>query len=189
MIYLVLAVLFLHIISAPIVFGADFSLSTEKRVIRFGAHVYALPVFSKRVDFDTVERALYKKDKSAETAEKTEKAGNKIKANSALVEAVKRLLLRINVRRLALDGSVGLSDAAVCAVVCSTVNIMYSQACAYFHAIGTSGLAANNNGITEVAADGIFSLTIADIIIVLLKTVFTRSFHEKPSRRVQRAPD
>lgn len=191
MIYLVLAVLILHIVSAPIPFGADFSLSNEKRTVSLCAHIFAIPVIFKRIDFDTIERALLKNDKNTEIAEETRRSkneGKKLISKKRLIETGKELILRINVRNMTLSGTVGLSDAAACAVACSAANIFYSQACAYFRTPCSSGLSANNSGVTEIFAGGIFSITIADIIIVLFRSCI-RSLYEKPSRRVQRAPD
>lgn len=183
MMYLVFTVFSLHLLVLPMVIGAAIVVDSDTRKGKLTVRFFGIPVFWKKLDYDR-SRALIFSDDARTTAEQN--SDNNKKKSSALGKKIKNFLLkvafetakRIRVRELELSADIGAGDAAVTAVAVGSLQIAYSQVCAFLN--------YRDGNVAEIKPDynserinidftGIFSLCFADIIYAASVVIFKKS--------------
>ncbi len=166
--YLVLAVIFLHLIAMPQVFSCSVFLDSEKKVGKIKVKFFFIPIFIRNADFDNLSYAT-------ESQGDSEKKSDRSKKKSGFAGVIKRYFIRfalklagrVRVRELLLDCKLGLGDAAATAVATGFVGTVYQDACAVTGCrwSGLGGIGPDYDS-ERVYIDffGIFSLCFADII-------------------------
>ena len=174
MIYLVLAVIILHIISAPILVGADINVDTDSGDGSMIVRVMLIPVFKKKINTNEIKEKLSgQSHDNVEDEEKTQPPNGK---KSFLIACAKNVLSRVRVRVADVDIRLGTGDAAADGVAVGLLKIMYLQVCAFFGFDGnTDDIRPDfDNTVLVLSFFGIFSLCIADIIIAVCTAFFDR---------------
>ena len=195
MIYLAIAVLILHLLSMPIVVGATVYVDTDDNAGMFGAGLYGIPVFSKKMDVERIKKRLSESDEYDEKhddgrdAERKEKSGGTGRFKRFLIELARQTAKRIRVRNVEFKSIIGTGDAAADAVSVGAMRIMYSQACAFF---GLEGTAADvrpdyDNARIYIYFVGIFSLCFSDIIVAVCAVLFNKLTHRTAKRSEKHA--
>lgn len=189
-IYLVLAVLILHIIVADIVMSVYINVDSDKKKARIKVKAFFIPVFSKTMDLDRFYNGSVSDEEEEEEKEQSEKSEKKKSSGIGdglkgwLIRVGLKLVSRIRVRCLDMDGVISTGDAATTAVVTGTCNIGYDQACAYFGLpIGIHSIKPEY-GMAQAHIDifGIFSLCFADIIYAVAAGTLSNSVDGKKRR-------
>lgn len=171
MIYLVLAVLFLHIIVVPITVSVDIDVDSDKKSGKIVLKVLFIPVFVKQANIDDIKKLLYRGKKTEDRGHKKKKWARKNAFKHLLIDAAFKLLSRIRTREMYMTCMIGTGDGFSTAMTVSTVKIMYSQLCAFLgYSDDTSdGIAPNyDDECIFMRFNGIFSMCFADIIYVML---------------------
>lgn len=185
MIYIVLAVIILHISVLPITVRVSVNVDTDKGRIALRVKLFFIPVFTKYVRLRADEN--HSSDVQAEKIKNgAEKAQSKIKQvfNAYIKNLTIVLLKRIRVRVMDLIASIGAGDAAVTATAVGMLKIAYSQVCAFLSYNGDAERIRPDYGTDSVFIDffGIFSLCFADIIFAAFGAIGKTLGREK--RRV-----
>lgn len=162
MIYLVIAVIFLFIISRPFTVSVAVEIDTDKKRGEVKIKLSFITLFKKRFDprgvISAIESEKSDKEKSDDKPESSYPSG-------ATIEFIKQTLSRIRVRELCLNVRLGVGDAAVSAVLIGLVCIIYGQICSFLCYDGDGEITPDYNSETVIGDfSGIFSLCIADII-------------------------
>ncbi len=182
MIYLVLAVIFLHLISAPIVVSADVNVDTDKGDGNMIVRVMLIPVYKKKINTNEIKEKISGQSHDiVEDEEKTRPSNGK---KSFLIVCAKNVLSRVRVRVADLAIGLGTGDAAADGVAVGLLKIMYLQACAFFGFEGnTDDIRPDfDNTVLVLSFFGIFSLCIADIIFAVC-TAFLDKIRRGGKRR------
>lgn len=182
MIYLVFAVLGLHIISLPIIAGVTVFADSDLKIGKIKIALFGIPIFVKHVDVERLTQSLKGRTadndsidgaKQPEEKDKSKKKrGGKLK--SFLLSFAKHAAMRVRVRQAELSAIIGADDAAVTATAVGTLRIVYSQVCAFFGLSGASADISPDYGAERIYFDffGIFSLCFADIIVAVCAALF-----------------
>ncbi|MBD5132322.1 MAG: hypothetical protein HDT28_07045 [Clostridiales bacterium] len=175
MIYLVVAVLFLHLISLPLVvtMNVDIDYDNDYGLIKF--KLWFFTVYKKSVNIGAVKQKLegiVVGDESKKTQEE-EKSGIKPATKRFLVSLSKRMIERVRVRDLDLDLRLGTGDAAVSAFIVGMLKISFESACAIFGIDKEKAVfkPIYDNEYIFLEFFGIFSLSFADIIYAVCATL------------------
>ncbi len=169
MIYLVLAVIFLHLCVLPITMRAHVNVDSDKGRITVVLKLFFVPVFKKSVNIEADARDGEKIEDN-ERAESDDGARSTRGFKRALIEYAKNFAVvaakRVRVRQMDLTAAIGAGDAAVTATAVGMLKIAYSQACAFLNYIGDSDGIRPDYQSEYIFVDfsGIFSLCLADII-------------------------
>lgn len=180
MLYLALTVIFLHIISLPLVFDLSVEIDTDSGAGNIRLRLYFIPIFVKRINVDKIaEKFSVKRAESEKPQEADRKKDRKDKKGafkSFLVDCAKAIVLRVRFRSVDIDGVIGSGDAATDAVSAGVFNIAYGQICALFGIEKTGGISPAY-GVERILFDffGIFSLCFADIIVAVCGVAFKRA--------------
>lgn len=195
MTYLVLAVIFLHLAVMPITLRIGLFIDTDRDEGRLSVRLFFIPVFVKNIDVKLLGAVLrgedYRLHEEASEVEKPNKKKNAKKLpNGALVRYMMRFGLniagRVRVRRLDVDATIGIGDAAATAVAVGAVSSLYGQMLALTDGAGASrGNIAPDYDTERIYTDidGIISLCFADIIYAALMAV---KFDKKEKRTYAR---
>lgn len=179
MIYIVFAVLFLHIISVPISVEIKIYVDSDENLGYFVAKILFFTVIRKKIHIEKIKRLvsfdLERHDNSAQE-----------NSNGKAIDNIffSRLLSRICVRSAKVSSRIGTGDAAIDGMAVGALRIMCSQICAYFMFGGAEAEIEPAYG-TEIVffdANGIFTVCIADIIYAACCVVFSVAQADK--RRV-----
>lgn len=195
MTYLVLAVIFLHLAVMPITLRIGLFIDTDRNEGRLSVRLFFIPVFVKNIDVKLLGAVLrgedYRLHEEASEEEKPNKKKNAKKLpNGALVRYMMRFGLniagRVRVRRLDVDATIGIGDAAATAVAVGAVSSLYGQMLALTDGAGASrGNIAPDYDTERIYTDidGIISLCFADIIYAAIMAV---KFDKKEKRTYAR---
>lgn len=195
MTYLVLAVIFLHLAVMPITLRIGLFIDTDRDEGRLSVRLFFIPVFVKNIDVKLLGAVLrgedYRLHEEASEEEKPNKKKNAKKLpNGALVRYMMRFGLniagRVRVRRLDVDATIGIGDAAATAVAVGAVSSLYGQMLALTDGAGASrGNIAPDYDTERIYTDidGIISLCFADIIYAAIMAV---KFDKKEKRTYAR---
>lgn len=195
MTYLVLAVIFLHLAVMPITLRIGLFIDTDRDEGRLSVRLFFIPVFVKNIDVKLLGAVLrgedYRLHEEASEEEKPNKKKNAKKMpNGALVRYMMRFGLniagRVRVRRLDVDATIGIGDAAATAVAVGAVSSLYGQMLALTDGAGASrGNIAPDYDTERIYTDidGIISLCFADIIYAAIMAV---KFDKKEKRTYAR---
>lgn len=166
MIYLCLAVIFLHIIFAPIVIGATVYFDSGLKTAELRVRLFFIPVFSKKLNYDRINEQIRSlSDEKEDKDEKNEKPSERKGIKGYLFRFALGVLKRIVIRKLDLDAEIGLGDAAVSAVAVGFLKTLYSDIRALFYSDGVENIIPNyDEEYIFIDFDGIFSVCIGDII-------------------------
>lgn len=177
MVYLVIAVIFLHLISLPLTTRISAKADTDGNSARLVVKFLFIPVFAKTVSTGEVKRRLLGKERESEVEkpDDNEKKEDSPRLKELLLDFAFNCAKRIRVRDADLAAVIGTGDAAADAVAVGTLRILYKQACAYF-GISSDGDIRPDYNTETLFFDffGIFSICFADIIVALCDTVFSR---------------
>ncbi len=171
MMYLVFAVLFLHISIVPIAISIDIDIDSDSKMGNAALKILFVPIFVKRLSADDIKKFVDHEKGSADGGNKKKKSAFKNALKKFAVAAIPKLLSRIRTRDMYLSCMIGTGDGFSTAMTVSTVKIIYSQLCAYLdYSCSTSGTITPNydDECIFVRYYGIFSLCFADIIYVML---------------------
>lgn len=170
MVYLVCAVIFLHLISLPIVTKISAKADTDAGTAKLYVKVAGITVFKKAFALEAIKRKLYDSLSSDEKEEKQEKSK---KTKKFVKDLGLNIAKRIRVRDADLAAVIGTGDAAVDAVVAGSVRIAYKQLCAYYGLDCDGDIRPDYHGeILFFDFFGIFSICFADIIFAVCETIF-----------------
>lgn len=195
MTYLVLAVIFLHLAVMPITLRIGLFIDTDRDEGRLSVRLFFIPVFVKNIDVKLLGAVLrgedYRLHEEASEEEKPNKKKNAKKLpNGALVRYMMRFGLniagRVRVRRLDVDATIGIGDAAATAVAVGAVSSLYGQMLALTDGAGASrGNIAPDYDTERIYTDidGIISLCFADIIYAAIMAI---KFDKKEKRTYAR---
>ncbi len=165
MIYLVLAVIFLHLCVLPITMRAHVNVDSDKGRITIVFKLFFAPVFKKCVNIEADARDGEKIEDN-EIAESADGARATRGFKHALIEYAKNFAVvaakRVRVRQMDLTAAIGAGDAAVTATAVGMLKIAYSQACAFLNYIGDSDGIRPDYQSEYIFV--VFSLCLADII-------------------------
>lgn len=181
MLYLVLAVFFLHILVLPMVFSAKIDVDSDISHGKIVVKLYFIPIFVKKLHFDTLNDILngvpveVDNDKEAENQKKSPSKFKSALKRFFIAVAI-RIAKRVRVRELELNAKIGTGDAAATAVTVSSALVAYCQACALL------GVSISEGAITPdydrsllfIKFYGIISLCIADIIYAVLSQILSK---------------
>lgn len=179
MLYLVFAVISLHILSLPIFVSVSVSVNTDTDEGKIKIKLFFIPVFVKRINVKRLWSKLNENTDINKNADNDEKD-----SESKKIGAFKRFLIdcavatakMIRISDADLDLRLGTGDAAADAVAVGVLRIMYTQACAFFGYKGNSETLRPDYNAEILFFDffGIFSLCFADIIFAVCGTVLLR---------------
>ncbi|MCM1367405.1 MAG: DUF2953 domain-containing protein [Roseburia sp.] len=181
MMYLAFTVISLHLLVLPMVFGVSVSIDPDRQTGKLTARIFGIPVFSKRLSYDGLrERLLQGGGDSADDEQEPKKKGERKhggKLKKLLIKIAFEIAKRIRVREMDLDARIGAGDAAVTAVAVGSLQIAYSQVCAFLGY--RDGTIADirpdyNSECIDLSFIGIFSLCFADIIYAVCVVVFKK---------------
>lgn len=179
MVYLVIAVIFLHMISLPLTTRISAKADTNRNTARLTVKFLLIPVFAKTVSFETIKKRIFGEEFKNEPTERDDDKEKDDKNSSRLKKFMLEFLLRaakrVRVRDADLAAVIGTGDAAADAVAVGTLRILYKQACAY-SGIDSDGDIRPDYNTETLFFDffGIFSICFADIIVALCGTLFSR---------------
>ena len=178
MIYLVIAVIFLYLISISLAFGVDVDINTDENIGKITVAFFFIPVFKKRIN---IKKIVRQKEERQEQDDEENKDDGNTSSNGFkkfLLACVINILKRVRARNVNLHAKIGTGDAAADGVAVGMLRIFYTQFCTFFN-LAPDG----DRCIIEPEYDaeillflffGIFSISFADIIIAVLCTVFER---------------
>lgn len=179
MLYVVLTVLFLHILAVRLVVKGEFLFSSDDKTAVLSVKLFFIPVLKYSLDYDRIAEKVKSEDRSAEPAEKKKP----FKVKGYLIRAGLAFLKRIEVRYIGLRGVLGTGDAASTALLCGGVSSALDGSCAVLGCQKYSEITPDyENMHINMDFGGIISFCLADIIYVAIsafgkgKTVRT----EKP---------
>ncbi len=175
MIYLVIAVIFLHIITLPITVKICAKADTDNGTAKITVKLFFIPIYSKIIALEKIKKKIFGSngdvDPEEQEEEKEEQADSQAKTGAFkkfLSECAVAVGKRIRVRDMDLAALIGTGDAAADAVTVGALRIAYKQACCYF-GISSDGDIRPEYNDTVFFFDffGIFSLCFADIIFAV----------------------
>lgn len=176
MIYLALAVIFLHIISLPLVMRTDVNIDSDKNIGAVTVKLFFIPLFKKRISLklpDALDGGIRKESSDNNLSEKNEPPEKSGAFRKFMFELAAAAAKRVRVREMRVNAVVGTGDAAVTAMIVGSIKIAYSQVCALlgycdFDGDHTSIRADYDSESIYVDFFGIFSLCFADIIYAVI---------------------
>lgn len=180
MLYLVLAVIFLHIIFAPIVICGAVYFDSDKKIAELSISLFFIPIFKKKFNYDNLMEKIGDTVKEKTDNSKKDDNNDVKKSNSVLKSAFKRYFIRvalgilrhIRLRRLDLEAEIGTGDAAVSAVTAGFMKTLYANIRALFYCDGGEEIVPNyDEEYIFIDFDGIISLCIGDIIYAAISAV------------------
>ncbi len=180
MIYIVLAVLFLHIVTLPIIFGTEIAVDSDIGIVTAKCRVFGICIFFKKLGFEDLKQRLPSSvETSEEVSEKVKRSGLRPFLTAFALNALKRL----RIRYAEVEATVGTGDAAATAAVIGVARIAAASACAARGYRGNIGDISPDfdNECVKIDFIGIFSLCIADIIYAVCAAV--RSIAARRARR------
>lgn len=184
MVYLVLAIIILHIISLRLTFGAKAYVNTDKNIGVISVKLFFFPIFKKKIN---IKRLLNGKEVSQDNddEQKTEKSGEPSRFKKFLIDCAIEILKAVCVRTASLQAKIGTGDAAADGMAVGMLRIMYTQFCAFFGFDGDGGKIEPdyNSEILFFDFFGIFSISFADIIFAVCCVVFEKLAHYGGRRR------
>ncbi len=188
MLYVVLAVLSLHIISLPIIVGVRVFADTDNDKGRIVVKLFFIPVYVKRIDIAEIRSILRgDEDVPVKIKDTREKKKKRSAFKKALLSYIKRVAFTavklVRVSAFDVDAVIGTGDAAATAFTVSSALITYGQACAFFGLNAAGGDIRPDYDRARLLTTffGIFSLEIADIIYAVIAGLF------KPVKSRQRS--
>lgn len=162
---MVVAVIFLHIFAMTFVIRINASCVGDS--VRITARLFFIPVFRK----NTALSQLTDRRTSSPNDVDDKNTGKRSKrVSSSLINIIKRVLSCIVAQRFDICGVIGLDDAAATAYAVGTVGIIYTQVCTFlcYDKLSGSGITPDyDNPHINLAVNGIFSVTLADIIVAV----------------------
>ncbi|MCH5165781.1 MAG: DUF2953 domain-containing protein [Clostridiales bacterium] len=191
MLYLVFAVLGLHIISMPIALGVTVFVDTDENIGKLKVCIYGLPIFIKKLNLERLKARILdnegqKGDDDTESEQNDDKEPQKFGAfKRFLLDCVIRIVKRIRVRNSELSARLGTGDAAVTAMTVGSFRVAYSQVCAFFGISQSCGKIEPDYDTECIKFDyfGIFSLCFADIIVAVSAAVIDVLIKHTKKRR------
>ncbi|MCH5161176.1 MAG: hypothetical protein J1G04_04010 [Clostridiales bacterium] len=173
--YLVLAVIFLHIIASPILISALFSGDTDKGYGKITIKLFFIPIFVKSFDLNIVLRAVEKKhnESESENGDSNNKPNKSLKRY--LLRVAKIFIARIRFRVVDIDGIMGSGDAAVTAVAVGSICAGYDSARAVMGFDGECNMRCEYD-YERICLDSycIISFCLADTIFALIAAAFNK---------------
>ena len=184
MMYLVFAVLGLHIISFPIVIGVTVYINTDENIGKIKIGLFAIPIFTKKINIERLKSKIF----AQEETKSEKKQDNESKSSGFklfLMDCARRIVTRIRVRNAELVANIGTGDAAVTAMAVGSICVLCEQACAFFCIDGKSAAITPDYGNECIFLDffGIFSLCLADIIVSVCAALAAKLFRRTDKRR------
>lgn len=178
MVYLVVAVIFLHIVSLPLVLKVKIYVDTDNNVGNVRVKLFFVTVFSKAIDIDLIKHRLFDGQYNIEQSNSKE-SGKKSSAFKAFImDCALSVARRIRVRDMCVDGKIGSGDAAADAILAGMANVAYGNVCAFFcHDFDGSFTPVYGNELLFFDFFGIFSLCFADIIVAVCGVLLNRLSH------------
>ncbi|MDE5562158.1 MAG: hypothetical protein K2J01_01170 [Clostridiales bacterium] len=178
MVYLVLAIIILHIISFRLSFGVKAYINTDKNVGVISVKLFFIPIFRKKIN---IKRLLRGKEdiKQDNDDEQQEKSGKPSRFKSFLKDCAIGILKAVCVMTANLQAKIGTGDAATDGMAVGMLRIAYSQFCAFFGFDGDGGIIEPdyNSEILFFDFFGIFSISFADIIFAVCCVIFEKLAH------------
>ncbi|MCH5157701.1 MAG: DUF2953 domain-containing protein [Clostridiales bacterium] len=167
MVYIVLAVLFLHISVMRIVIRLEAVFDSDEKYTFITVKLFFITVFKYIPTYNRV----------VDTATDVKKSAEKIKGRllNYIARAVMALLKRIEVRSLGLRCRVGTGDAASTALVYGSIHSAFDATCSFFDCQKYSEVVPEYDRATlYLDFGGIISLCLADIIYAALSALRVR---------------
>ena len=182
MIYLVLAIIILHIISLPLMFGVNVDVNTDINVGKISISFMFIPVFRKKIN---IKRLLSGQDIDREDKEESKNNGENKGFKKFLTDCAIKILKFVCVKSVSLYSKIGTGDAAADGMAVGMLRIMYTQFCAFFGFNGDGGKIEPEYNAEVIVFDffGIFSISFADIIFAVLCAVAERFARLTTARR------
>jgi len=187
MIYLVLAVLILHVISLPLIISVVADVDSDADTARLCLKLFFIPIFVKKTNVEGVlDRVIEKtNDGHSQHEQNDKKSKSNGLAKKFLTAFAWSMVRRIRVRDIELDAKLGLGDAAASACTVGTLQILTEQIKAFF---GYAG------GQTNISPDyeteciffdffGIISICFGDIIYAVCAAILNVISNRTRQRR------
>lgn len=189
MVYLVLAIIILHIISLPLIFSVKVDINTDLNVGKISVKFLFIPIFRKKINIKRLlngnedindEKAKEENDKSDESSR-----FKSFLFKSFLKDCALGILKAVCIRTASLQAKIGTGDAAADGMAVGMLRIMYTQFCAFFGFNGDGGAIEPYYDSEILFFDffGIFSISFADIIFAVCCVVFEKLAHVGGRRR------
>ena len=174
--YLVLAIIFLYLISLRLSFGAKVDVDTDKNVGKICVSFFFIPIFSKKIDLKRVLNRAAEKRQDDKEQEKDEKSGKNSRIKKFFIDCAIKILKAVCVRNAYLQSKIGTGDAAADGMAVGLIRIMYSQFCAFFGIEGDNATIEPifNTEILLIDFFGIFSISFADIIFAVSAVILNK---------------
>lgn len=175
--YLVLAIIILHIISLPLMFGVKVDINTDLNVGKIYIKFLFIPIFRKKINIKRLLRG--KEPMQGEDDKQEEKSSKPSKLKDFFKDCAIEVLKVVCVRTASLQAKIGTGDAAADGMAVGMLRIMYTQFCAFFGFDGDGGMIEPDYDSEILFFDffGIFSISFADIIIAVCSVVFEKLVH------------
>lgn len=167
MIYTVTAVIFLHIISLPIVFSVRVDADSDKGFGTVSVKLFFITVFKRSLDVDALKNSLFGGSQADDEKRSNDDAtdGKRSKLKAYAFASAKRALLRLRVRELTVNVRIGTGNAAASAMTVGALRVAFNRACTVLGYVGDAEIEPDYGAeMIRILFSGIFSLCIADII-------------------------
>lgn len=177
-IYLVLAIIFLYIISLPLMFGVHVDINTDLNVGKISVAFFLIPVFRKKIN---INRMI----SGNEAVPESQKTNGQSRFKKFLKDCGIKILQAICVKNVSLLCKIGTGDAAADGMAVGTLRIMFTQFCAFFGFNGDGGIIEPDYDSEIFIFDffGIFSISFADIIFAVCSVIVERITRNGTRRR------
>lgn len=165
MLYVVLTVLFLHILAVRLVVRGEIVLSSDDKSAVIIVKLFFIPVLKYSLDYGKIEEKVKNVDRTDETEQKKKQS----KLKGYLMRAGLAFLKRIEVRYIGLIGELGTGDAASTALLCGGASSAINGSCAVLGCQKYFDITPDyDNMRINVDFGGIISFSLADIIYVAI---------------------
>ncbi len=186
MLYLALAVIFLHLSVIPLTVKTEVLIDGDE-CGKLKAKLFFIPVFVKRIDVDRIKRILRgeAEPETQESGKKETHGGFKSAVKAFLIKVGLEIAKRVRVREMNLTAKIGVGDAAATAFAVGTAGILYCQLCAFLSANASTGRILPDYDAETLFLEfsGIFSLCFADIIYALCAVCLSKFTAQRDKRR------
>ncbi len=181
MVYLVLAIIILHIIALPIPFAVKVGVNTDNNVGKISVKLFFIPMFGKKLNVKRLLNGGERNDERDEQGEREERdsGGKQSRVKGFLKDCAIAIVKSVCVRTANLYAKIGTGDAAADGMAVGLLRIAYAQFCAFFGFAGDGGTIEPCYDAEILIFDffGIFSISFADIIFAVCCVVFDRLAH------------
>lgn len=172
MIYLVFAIIILHLITLPLVLSVKVDIDSDKDIGAVSIKLFFITIIAKHFNIATLFNR--NADAKPETKSSTESGSSRVKR--FFVDCAVKILKSVRIKKSDLVSKIGTGDAAADGMTVGIMRIMYSQVCAFFGYGGKDAQIEPEYNAQIILFDyfGIFSISFADIIFAVLRVVLSK---------------